>query len=337
MKRAVVAAHSPSRAVPGAMGVITTCYIKKRRMIFCGGVATIDLLRMKTRQITLLQFLALRHQWASDQFLSFKKDDVDCAEYRLLFPVEVAGELETDEVKFPPSLHTDRSPVTMSLEHGDLFRINDAFPWELPPSDDLASPSYWKGFKSRMQEYQRFGEGDCCNVDLILSHSAGDNGQPLGHSLALLTAQRNLVEGDELLLHYGREWWTTALLRTLFMAASDEQLKDIRWIESLFVTPEDRAIPFPWIVARPVAGDSKPVLFDMATQRRATDSAALAFCLRRSCQRETFLERLMIDVFQKHSTAATVPLRELRRCLLRDILQAPIESPPPGQLSPNHE
>jgi hypothetical protein len=341
MQRIEAAAISRSRLLPHATGVIASRDLRKRSRIFCEGVATIDLIRMRRRHLTLLEFVALRQQWASDQFFTYMFRDVEGTEYRLAYPAAIAGDLPTDEVKTAPEDAFRREyPHVLCLPAEGLFHINDAFPWELPPPNDLASPAYWKGFRARMAEYERFAEGDCCNVDLLVGMNkaiiaGGDDGtditsitarqQPSKTTLVKLVTQRPIAEGDELLLHYGKEWWTTTLLRTLFMAASDAQLKDIRWIESLFASPEHRHVPFPWIVGRPASDGGKPVLMDLATQARATDSAALAFCFRRSCQRESFLARIMSEVFNGPDTLALVPIRELRRCLLRDLMEEPSE------------
>ncbi|CCW70317.1 unnamed protein product [Phytomonas sp. Hart1] len=84
----------------------------------------------------------------------------------------------------------------------------------------------------------------------------------------------DLQPGDELLLHYGREWWTHRLLSTLFLAAKDREMRGIRWIELLCRSEDETDVfePFPRLL--PVRKRSKKGVKDHSHgQTMTTDSS----------------------------------------------------------------
>ena len=159
--------------------------------------------------------------------------------------------------------------------------------------------------------------------------------------------------GWELQMTRGREWWVQALTTKLFLASED--LDAIRPVESLVQDPElDMVEPFPNVVVRQLkqkrvmrSGDkdgnntenlspgsdsspeavprreSKLVLWNLVTQRRATNEQVLFAVVRASCQSKEFLLKLCLDVFgTRHLTVgqkgmdAMVPFSLLRDCLM---------------------
>ncbi|RNF09784.1 hypothetical protein TraAM80_01918 [Trypanosoma rangeli] len=273
------------------------------------------------------------------------------------------------------------SRVSIPEEH--LFEINDGVLWETPPQDDLGCPAYWKQHRVRMQLYE----------DTSVSAAQGDFWPPPSSEglneapgymereryvqqqriLQTLTRKANvklnvdddqrlltlvpiidLKEGDELLLHYGREWWSQRLLSTLFMSVPDSKMRDVRWIEALFTKSTDVSRPFPQLcsaVARrklpkqrkigKTAQDSELVnaestvdaaarqdalvLYNVVTRRKATDAEALIYAVRRSCVDRSFFSSLVgvagSGVFDASHCDDEVPLRQLRRALLQSLRQ----------------
>lgn len=246
------------------------------------------------------------------------------------------------------------------ITEAHLFEINDGIYWKLPPSDDLANHDYWKGHRQRMELYQNTGDADaaeqretllntirsdpraqaCSEQELhaaaealfqILKQKAnvmlsvdGDSG------LLTLIPLQDLNAGDELFLHYGREWWTGRLLSSLLLAVSDAEMRQVRWIEQLFGYEADKNELFPLLVPayqqrrrksakhiprltqepqRQQAMKEKEmkgtaaasaeehrghlVLYNAVTRAKATDAAVLAFAVRRSCVDEAFFCRLV--------------------------------------------
>ncbi|KEG15532.1 hypothetical protein DQ04_00051270 [Trypanosoma grayi] len=270
------------------------------------------------------------------------------------------------------------TPLTIPEDH--LFEINDGVLWETPPRDDLASPTYWQRHRERMQVYEDTSVGieqeDLFVLprptDEAMQNTAGatewdryTQQQRLFQSLTrkanvklsvddatrLLTLVPivDLKEGEELLLHYGREWWSERLLSTVFMAVADGEMRGVRWIEALFTKPTDVAKPFPLLcsaVARrkvpsvgkgviqggnttrcdsseSTSGGKILVLYNMVTRCKATDTEALVFSVRRSCVDRDFFSRLVgargTCVFDVSRCDDEVPLRHLRRALLQSL------------------
>lgn len=295
---------------PSLRGVFAATALPRNTSVACDGVHFLDLLRAPTKTISLQRFISMRHQWCADSFFTFAKHGDESHEYSLLLPADRVVTVSEDA---PRDGGRGKSFCTTHL-----FEINDAFRWDLPPVDDLASPAYWKQFKKQMEQYANQLVNEKANVELRMVKG---NAPGTRSAVAMIGALRNIQEGDELVMHYGREWWTTILLRNIFMSAADEHLKDLRWIESIFYDVNDRSEPFPHIL---VKNDSqkKKVLFDATTKRKATNEAALVFALRRSAQSEPFLKRLMTaECFGRSglSPVDEIPLRTLRRCLLMDL------------------
>ncbi|KAF5219350.1 hypothetical protein ECC02_007686 [Trypanosoma cruzi] len=267
------------------------------------------------------------------------------------------------------------------IPEGHLFEINDGVLWETPPLNDLGNPAYWEHHTTRMQLYEDTSisaeqvesiasplntEG-IQNVSgyteqerhvqqqrlfQVLTHKANVR-LNVDDNTRLLTLMPiiDLKEGDELLLHYGREWWSQRLLSTLFMSVPDNEMRDIRWIEALFKKPTDVSKPFPHLcsaVARrkmPKRGkrgeDGKAsdvndgsnvdaatqrdnlVLYNAVTRRKATDAEALIFAVRRSCVNRDFFTTLVgtsgAGVFDVSNCDDEVPLRRLRLTLLQSL------------------
>lgn len=176
----------------------------------------------------------------------------------------------------PPGLKI--SPPLISEAH--LFDINDGVAWPLPPSDDLANHEYWKGHRQRMALYESTGDADAdAQREALLATLRADPEiarqlsseqelyaaaealfQALKHKanvtlnvdadtgLLTLVPLRDLHAGEELLLHYGREWWTERLLFSLLLSVPDAEMPQIRWIERLFDHAVDRNKPFPLLM-----------------------------------------------------------------------------------------
>ncbi|KPA78260.1 hypothetical protein ABB37_06411 [Leptomonas pyrrhocoris] len=164
------------------------------------------------------------------------------------------------------------------ITEAHLFEINDGVVWELPASDDLANHDYWKDHRQRMTLYESTGDADAAeqreallrtirsdpraqtcteqqlyaaaealfqtlkqkaNVKLSVDDESG---------LLSLVPLVDLAAGEELFLHYGREWWTGRLLSSLLLAVSDEEMPRIRWIEQLFGHSTDRNERFPLLI-----------------------------------------------------------------------------------------
>ncbi|EAN77548.1 uncharacterized protein TEOVI_000373800 [Trypanosoma equiperdum] len=275
------------------------------------------------------------------------------------------------------------SPLCIQEEH--LFEINDGILWEMPPNDDLASPTYWRRHRERMQVYEDTSVG-VEQAELIGSDATGGSShesvvavekeQYTGQlrlvraltckanvrltvddntQLLVLMPVVDLKEGDELLLHYGREWWSHRLLSTLFMSVQDKEISDVRWVESLFAKPTDVHRPFP-LLCRAFAGkrkrrlvgrerdagregrtstecsnsegtgnDAKVVLYNIATKKKATDSEALIFAVRRSCVDRNFFTSLVggseRGAFNASRCDDEVPISRVRRVLLQSLRQ----------------
>ncbi|KAG5479435.1 hypothetical protein LSCM1_04698 [Leishmania martiniquensis] len=171
------------------------------------------------------------------------------------------------------------SPPLIPEAH--LFDINDGVAWPLPPPDDLASPEYWKNHRQRMALYESTGDVDATEQrEALLAslradpemaqkltseqelHAAAEAlFQALKHKanvavnvdsttgLLTLVPLWDLDAGEELLLHYGREWWTGRLLSPLLSSVSDAEMPQIRWIEQLFNYAVDTNEPFPLLIA----------------------------------------------------------------------------------------
>jgi hypothetical protein len=167
-------------------------------------------------------------------------------------------------------------PPLITEEH--LFEVNDGVWWPMPPSDDLASPDYWKDHRQRMTLYESTGDTDAAAqreallttirsdprarscTEQALHAAAEELFQTLKHKanvvlsvdsdtgLLSLVPLQDLQAGEELLLHYGREWWTGRLLSSLLLAVSEEEMHQIRWIEQLFGHEADKNELFPLIV-----------------------------------------------------------------------------------------
>nr|CCC93339.1 conserved hypothetical protein [Trypanosoma congolense IL3000] len=261
-------------------------------------------------------------------------------------------------------------PVTIQEDH--LFEINDGVLWETPPCNDLAQPTYWKGHKERMQVYEdiEFGADQADDIEdgglqdadtWMLSHDQDTLRQRLARALTfkanvrlsveddthllLLTPIMDLNEGEELLLHYGREWWSQRLLARLFTAVTDDDMHNIRWIESLFSKPTDVTKPFPLLTpavprgkgrnilvsrrgqeAEPrikCEGPTKAILYNVTTRRRATDAEAIAFAVRRSCVDKCFFSLLVgtdnRGVFNYSRCDEEVSVSRVRRALLQSL------------------
>ncbi|CAG9573462.1 conserved hypothetical protein [Leishmania major strain Friedlin] len=170
------------------------------------------------------------------------------------------------------------SPPLIPEAH--LFDINDGVAWLLPPSDDLANHEYWKSHRQRMALYESTGDADAAEQreallatlradPAIAQHLSSEQElyaaaealfQALKHKanvtlnvdadtgLLTLVPLRDLHAGEELLLHYGREWWTGRLLFSLLLSVSDAEMPQIRWIEQLFDHAVDRSEPFPLLI-----------------------------------------------------------------------------------------
>ncbi|KAG8342807.1 hypothetical protein ERJ75_000279700 [Trypanosoma vivax] len=272
-----------------------------------------------------------------------------------------------------------QSPISISEDH--LFEINDGVMWETPPDDDLASPEYWKGHKERMQVYeetcvnaeqeqflsmsdsvgsvQSFKEltpRERCAQQLLLVHALTRKANVRlnvdeGTGLLTLVPIMDLKEGDELLLHYGREWWSQRLLSKVFMSVDDKDMHRVRWIEALFSKPTDVFTPFPllcsamsrrrkssrtsdaagadWddknsphtLVKKATCGRVKSVLYNLATRREATDAEVLFSAVRRSCINREFFEQLVGEkgVFEVSKCDDVVPMNQIRHILLRSL------------------
>ena len=119
----------------------------------------------------------------------------------------------------------------------------------------LLHPSYWRFFPQRIEEYEALSLARA-NVELFL-----DPGYKLG-----MRALKPIAQGQELFLHYGREFWIQQAGSSLFTIpflsnstrnflcseSSDEEkqekkkeLSDIRWIESVMTDPRDILQPYP--------------------------------------------------------------------------------------------
>lgn len=308
---------------------------------------------------------------------------------------EVGGEEEEEENVIcaasssaptpPPPV---ASPLVISEEH--LFEINDGVLWEMPPQDDLASPEYWKRHRERMQIYEdtsvsaaqedlfadaQSTEG-CDDAAGLMERERYAQQRQLFRVLTrkanvrldvdddtrllMLLPVVDLQEGEELLLHYGREWWSQRLLSSLFMSVPDDEMRSVRWIEGLFARPTDVAKPFPLVcpavalrkaLHRGKSGDTMKgdktstandvvasvstsaakatqknvVLFNAVTRCRCTDAEALIFAVRRSCVDREFFSALVgthgAGVFDASRCDDEVPLRYLRRVLLNALRQ----------------
>ncbi|KAK7194889.1 hypothetical protein NESM_000410400 [Novymonas esmeraldas] len=251
------------------------------------------------------------------------------------------------------------------ITEAHLFEINDGVVWPLPPSDDLANRDYWRDHRQRMAVYESTGDADAAGQREALLvalradpevvrrapseqqlHAAADSlfqalkqkanvtlNVDAASGLLTLVPLRDLEAGDELLLHYGREWWTGRLLASLLLAVSDAEVAQVRWVEHLFHCATDRNEVFPVLMAaheqrrRPRRGGGgggsghstaaadadaadaaaaadaagvtsaappgRVVLYNTVTRKRATDAAVLAFAVRRSCIDDRFMARLM--------------------------------------------
>ncbi|KAG5505748.1 hypothetical protein JKF63_05084 [Porcisia hertigi] len=333
----------------------------------------------------------------------------------------------------PPQLKT--SPPLIKEAH--LFEINDGVAWPLPPSDDLANHEYWEGHRQRMTLYESTGDADTSEQrEALLTalradpevarrlsseqelHAAAERlFQALKQKanvalhidadtdLLTLVPLRDLHAGEELFLHYGREWWTGRLLFSLLLAVPDAEMSQIRWIEQLFYHTVDTNELFPLLIAahqqrkrprhrsagRKVArqslkcsdsGGSGPtpascrvpphplsdttgassavttaaeqpvsqrkvvgrlVLYNTVTRKRATDAAALAFAVRRSCTDQGFLDRLVVGdiaggiapIFSISEPDKEIPMRVLRRILLASLRG--LTASPQEDVSHNHK
>ncbi|GET88352.1 hypothetical protein, conserved [Leishmania tarentolae] len=180
-------------------------------------------------------------------------------------------------VGLPPSgLKT--SPPLITEEH--LFEINDGVAWPLPPSDDLANGEYWKSHRQRIALYESTGDVDaagqreallaglredaqvrqrllseqelCAAAEVLfqaLKHKANVTlNVDADTGLLTLVPLRDLHAGEELLLHYGREWWTGRMLFPLLLSVSDAEMPQIRWIEQLFDHATDTNETFPLLI-----------------------------------------------------------------------------------------
>ncbi|KPI84421.1 hypothetical protein ABL78_6528 [Leptomonas seymouri] len=164
------------------------------------------------------------------------------------------------------------------ITEAHLFEINDGVLWELPSPDDLASHDYWKGHRQRMVLYESTGDADAAEQrEALLSTIRGHPRARMYTEQELYAAAEKLFQafkqkanvrlsvdaesgllslvplvdleaGDELFLHYGREWWTGRLLSSLLLAVPDEEMGHIRWIEQLFGHEADRNQLFPLLM-----------------------------------------------------------------------------------------
>lgn len=165
--------------------------------------------------------------------------------------------------------------------------------------------------------------------------SDDDDGSRRGGVVPLVTLKPlvDLHPGDELLLHYGREWWSERLLATLFLAAADDELKSVRWIEALFSGPTDVAASFPLLApaykktkkttkrnnktkrsnignggehdgsSEASVSGGQLVLYNKSTRKEATDAEALAAAIRLSCTSAEFLSLLISGPTPNDNTA----------------------------------
>lgn len=169
--------------------------------------------------------------------------------------------------------------------------------------------------------------------------------------LVTLTPLLDLKAGDELLLHYGREWWSERLLSMIFLAVPNAEISGIRWIETLFTEPTDVFKPFPHLIAArreerrrgtqrrrllmEGGGSTGPlVLFNTASQNEATDDAVLAYAVRQSCTDHRFLTLLLrgdahrTSIFDPARGDVEVPMKALRQALLYAVRGYPQDKAP---------
>lgn len=459
-------AVKPSRRVPGALGLFAAKDLKRGTVLIpstsvapppttgpssstpaalCQPPLTTNLifLPQSRKQITFFEFVLLRNQWTSPDkcfivphdragvFLVMPRSLIP--EGRLILPSshnEVFSSSTSSKGLFP-----GRSKREYRIPEEHFFHVNEAFPWSLPPSEDLASPAYWSRAKEQCGLYRqlmlRSAEGMA--EDLLQQQqevvAAGvtfqdptvpqekegldkgarwtaaeqteaqselrsfaancqmrvhfprlrnrerkkpvarsaeetqedesadgsskrrsqddDDETEEGHNSAvsplnrddvltgvpMLTLVRAVKQGEELTVHYGLEWWAQMLLSRVFLAASDDQLGKVRWIESLVAASltlnnaalsssngpppppegsgsmEDAAAAavgggFPllklcWRRKKrqlPSAPRRKKKLVDLGSvldREIATREQLVAFAVRRSCQSAAFLRLLV--------------------------------------------
>lgn len=313
----------------------------------------VNLARLPPKKISLLHFLMLRHQWASSKFFFAATDEG----FFLTVPRSFAPSWICDAAD-GPLINLQNNLVTMRQKEGrasdelppaekviwddvidedHMFHINDAFPWQLPPAEDLACPKYWAEFRGQLRDYLQLpgapigeeNEGNPSRGELTESNKEVNvkisidwvTGRPKVITL------RRIHEGEEILAHYGIEWWSQHLLSKLFVAASDDEIRHIRWIEALFQTERSQPSPFP--VLRPCTLRNENVprldLGDVTTRKKASSEAVLVSSIRRSCQDSEFLRLLLSEVFLCDGTTGSssrgvldeVSVKELRALLLR--------------------
>jgi hypothetical protein len=117
--------------------------------------------------------------------------------------------------------------------------------------------------------------------------------------LPMIRTLKDIEPGEELVGLYGTEWWTQHFLSRLFVAAEDDQMKHVRWIESIFTEGMGKkGSPFPLLkLCRSRKAPGTLDLADPATRAVASSSGIVAASIRKSCQDHTMLRDTLAQVF----------------------------------------
>ncbi|CUG89529.1 Hypothetical protein, putative [Bodo saltans] len=280
----------------------------------------LNLSALPKNSISAMEFMMLRHSWSSDKsFLVHHSQGSlticprSCVPRWILAAAEAQAKGEDKQPLLRngdgwDSKHVDVIPAS------HLFEVNDAFPWQLPPSEDLANPHYWsKTFKPMWEAYQALTapDGDevvggaAPNVTVTADVSLrqvedGSSSKPWPVVLPLVKTLRDIDAGEELVGLYGTAWWMQHFLSRLFIAAEDDQMKHVRWIESIFTEGMGgtKGAPFPLLkLCRSKNAPKKLDLADPATRGAATSSGVVAASIRKSCQDHTMLRDTLVETF----------------------------------------
>lgn len=270
--------------------------------------------------VSAMDYMILRHSWSSHQSAIvhhrsgvFTVCPRSCAPSWLLTAAKDQAHQEGKQCPFADPEETGSTKFVDIIPAEHFFEVNDAFPWQLPPADDLASPQYWKeSFKPMWAAYEAFvasGGSEAVkgiptpniafNVD-VAAEVAEDGNTTRSVVRPNVQVLRDVDAGEELLGLFGSAWWSQNLLSRLFVAAEDDQLKHVRWIESIFTQSQGKqGSPFPLLKLCRSRKSPKGSLdvADATTRAPATLSGILAASIRKSCQDHALLRDTLTTSF----------------------------------------
>jgi hypothetical protein len=294
----------------------------KRQLRCLSTPCSVSFRALPKSRVSLMDFMMLRHAWSSDQSFLVEhpaglfavcprtcvptwmlRAAVDQAVAEGLRAPVYNAENRADGVAGTPSRHLAKHVDVIASTH--YFHINDPFPWEFPPANDLANHEFWsRTFKPMWKAYaSTVAEGSGTIVPNVAFGADSIGERPTdGQWTPLPTVHllKDVDAGEELVALYGRAWWAQHFLSRLFVAAGDAELKHIRWIESMFTTDEGGkgSGPFPLLKVCRSRKTGRLDLANAVTRAPASSSAVLAAAVRKSCQDPAVLQEVVTSVFE---------------------------------------